>query len=128
MDRVLTWILLLYPRGMRRRYGREISELTQELIRRDGRSSFGLCISLIGQGLGCRVATFMTARVATAFAVATSVGCIAFANLSVANAKSRNSTHRAHPPTSMRERSSAVARGRVAVRIVEHRSSSRGTR
>ena len=51
MDRALAWVLLLYPRQMRRRYGPEIAELTRDLIRLEDRSSVRLLVSLAVHGL-----------------------------------------------------------------------------
>jgi hypothetical protein len=87
VDRVLAWVLLLYPRQMRRRYGLEIAELTLDLIRVDGRSPVRLLFSLAVHGLGCRMAWFARTRVATALAVTTSVACVALVNLGAASAK-----------------------------------------
>ena len=46
MDRALAWVLLLYPRQMRRRYGLEIAELTRDLIRLEDRSPARLQLQL----------------------------------------------------------------------------------
>jgi hypothetical protein len=98
VDRVLGWVLLLYPRQMRRRYGQEIAELTQDLIRLERRSPALLLSSLAAHGLGCRLAWFARTRVATAIAVATSVACVALVNMGAASAKQpapqRTSTRR----------------------------------
>ena len=87
MDRALAWVLLLYPRHMRRRYGQEIAELTRDLIRLERRSRVRLLASLAVHGLGCRMARFARTRVATAVAVTTSVACVAFVNMGAASAK-----------------------------------------
>ena len=87
MDRALGWVLLLYPRPMRRRYGTEIVELTRDLIRLERRSPVRLLLSLAAHGLGCRVAWFAKTRVATAVAVTTSVACVALVNMGAASAK-----------------------------------------
>lgn len=87
MDRALAWVLLLYPRQMRRRYGLEIAELTRDLIRLGERSSARLLVSLAVHGLGCRMAWFARTRVVTAVAVTTSVACVALVNMGAASAK-----------------------------------------
>lgn len=87
MDRALAWVLLLYPRPMRRRYGLEIAQLTHDLIRLEGRSPVRLFLSLALGGLGARIAWFARARLATAAAVTTTVACMALVNLGGASAK-----------------------------------------
>ena len=92
MDRALAWVLLLYPRQMRRRYGLEIAELTRDLIRLKERSSARLLVSLAFHGLGCRMACFARTRVVTAVAVTTSVACVALVNMGAASAKQGDPT------------------------------------
>lgn len=92
MDRALAWVLLLYPRQMRRRYGLEIAELTRDLIRLEDRSSVRLLASLAVHGLGCRMAWFARTRVVTAVAVTTSVACVALVNMGAASAKQGDPT------------------------------------
>jgi hypothetical protein len=87
VDRALAWVLLLYPRRMRRRYGAEIAELTEDLIRLERRSPVRLLCSLAVHGIGCRLAWFARTRVATAIAVSTSVACVALVNMGAASAK-----------------------------------------
>jgi hypothetical protein len=94
VDRALAWVLLLYPRQMRRRYGPEIAELTRDLIRLEDRSSVRLLVSLAVHGLGCRMAWFARARVVTAVAVTTSVACVALVNMGAASAKQGDPTPR----------------------------------
>jgi hypothetical protein len=92
VDRALAWVLLLYPRQMRRRYGLEIAELTRDLIRLEDRSPVRLLVSLAVHGLGCRVAWFARTRVVTAVAVTTSVACVALVNMGAASAKQGDPT------------------------------------
>ena len=87
MDRVLAWVLLLYPRHVRRRYGPEIAELTLDLIRLERRSPVRLLGSLAVHGLGCRMAWFVRTRVVTGLAVATSFACMALVDMGAASAK-----------------------------------------
>jgi hypothetical protein len=103
VDRVLAWVLLLYPRQMRRRYGPEIAEVTLDLIRLERRSPARLLCSLAVHGLGCRLAWFARTRVATAVAVATSVACVALVNMGAASAK-QSASHQTRtqlPPASI---------------------------
>ena len=103
MDRMLAWVLLLYPRRMRRRYGPEIAELTLDLIRLERRSPIRLLSSLAVHGLGCRLAWFARTRVATAIAVTTSVACVALVNMGAASAKqpASHQTRTRLPPASI---------------------------
>jgi len=87
VDRLLAWVLVLYPRQMRRRYGPEIAELTLDLIRLEGRSPIGLFVSLAVDGLRCRMTWFARTRLTTAIAVTTSVVCMAVVNMGAASAK-----------------------------------------
>jgi hypothetical protein len=87
MERLLAWVLLLYPRRMRRRYGPEIHELTLDLIRLEGRSPIPLFVSVAVHGLRCRVTWVARARAATAIAVTASVVCVALVNMGAASAK-----------------------------------------
>lgn len=111
MDRALAWVLLLYPRQMRRRYGPEIAEVTMDLIRLERRSPARLLSSLAVHGLGCRLTWFARTRLATAVAVATSVACVALVNMGAASAKqpaSHGTRTQLHAPAP--RRSNAPAR------------------
>ncbi|HLJ02077.1 MAG TPA: hypothetical protein VKT31_01475 [Solirubrobacteraceae bacterium] len=113
MDRVLAWLLRLYPRQMRRRYGHEIATLTLDLIRLEGRSPVRLSVSLALDGLGCRIAWLARTRVATATAVTTTVACVALVNMGGASAKQAGPGHR--PATAhVRSVRHAPAAGRAA--------------
>ena len=94
MDRALAWVLLLYPRQMRRRYGLEIAELTRDLIRLEHPSPVCLLVSLAVHGLGYRMAWFARTRVVTTVAVTTSVACVALVNMGAASAKQGDPTPR----------------------------------
>jgi hypothetical protein len=118
VDRVLAWVLLLYPRRIRRRYGHEITQLTLELIRFERRSPVRLFGSLAVHGLGCRMAWVARTRVATAVAVATSFACVALVNMGAASAKQPDpAPHPAKAPLhSPKHGSGKAARGVVTVR------------
>lgn len=86
MDRRLACLLFLYPRQFRSRYGAEIASLTEQLVRDDDGSRFWLYASLAAQGLNCRMRS-ASARTAAAMALTATIGCGAFADLSIATAK-----------------------------------------
>ncbi|MGO8727010.1 MAG: methyltransferase family protein [Streptosporangiaceae bacterium] len=67
MSRRMRWLLALYPRAWRDRYGREVASLTEELIRSGDRTRLRAGLGLAGAAAAERIRTL--SRPATAIAV-----------------------------------------------------------
>lgn len=80
MRRLISAVLLLYPRSVRRRHGAELASLVEELIRHEGRSRPRVMSRLVLDGVIQR----LTAR-ATAWAVALGLALMTFGGLAASD-------------------------------------------
>lgn len=83
--RLVSAILLLYPRRVREDHGREINALIADLVARDGRSPIRLLMRLAVDGLVQRLASTVTAWTLAAVLAGTCIGGLAASNLASAS-------------------------------------------